>query len=41
MKVLDHMVRIELDLDPCESHIFSFHYLYKDYLDERNLIDVI
>lgn len=39
-KILDHMPRIEVDLDPVESQIFSFHYLYKDYLEDCNMIDV-
>lgn len=39
-KVLDHMARIEIDMLPDEPCIVSFHYMYKDYLLESNLMDV-
>jgi len=39
--VLDHIARIQIDLQPDEPCILSFHYEYKDYLKERDLVDVI
>ncbi len=39
-KVLDCMARIEVELEPDEPCIVSFHYMYKDYLNDENLIDV-
>ena len=34
------MARIELDFEPDQPQIYSFHYLYKDYLLDNNLMDV-
>ncbi len=39
-KVLEGMARIEVEIEPSTAQIFSFHYLYKEYLDYQNLIDV-
>ncbi|CDW75095.1 UNKNOWN [Stylonychia lemnae] len=38
-KVLDRMARIEIELEPDQATIVSFHYEYKEYLDEMNLMD--
>ena len=39
-KVLDRMARIDIDLLPDQPMIVSYHYEYKEYLDEFNLMDV-
>jgi hypothetical protein len=44
-EVLDHMVRLEFDIDPAKTtndnaNIFSFYTNYVDYLDDYNLIEV-
>lgn len=38
--ILDHIARVEVDLEPDEPCIVSYHYMYKDYLKEHDLIDV-
>lgn len=39
-RVLNHVARIELDLEMDEPIIVSFHYQYKDYLSMNELVDV-
>lgn len=39
-KVLEGIARIEVEMEADEPQIFSFHYLYKEYLDDGNLMDV-
>ena len=40
-QVLDHVPRIYMEIRANEPLIFSYHYAYKDYLDDNNYIDVI
>ena len=39
-KVLDHIPRIEVEMEPDQPLIVSYHYLYKEYLEDNNLLDV-
>lgn len=39
-RVLDRMARIQFEVEPDEPCIISYHYEYKDFLDNWDIIDV-
>lgn len=39
-KVLDHMARLDFNIDPkVGSTLISFHHSYLDYLEQEGLVD--